>query len=548
MNVTIALIGYEHVGKSTIINSFIGNKISKINTINESYFNVGSYDPEDYDSSEQIVTNIEEFKQSYLKFPEHFSLETKYNYTFIDIPGITGSNIAKDKHFKHLKCNLNHIDIIFVVFDINKIVGNLNEYSELLKIIVNTKKLNDNEYIRSTNTTMYNLIINKCDSLLGFHEGKPIFNNQEEEYNAQIAIQLANEYNFKSPLFLCAKDTLLFSAGKNNNLDEKDKVKYDRLHDGNMSLYEKIGFKNITDSISTFIESNQTKIKNKHIYFDIIHYFNQNKLKNVDLSNIDLSNIDLSNFELSNIDLSNIDYLYQQMSEINFNSINQDHFRTHLEDIILEKLTEIITENFTNICLSNDQNIVNELRTKIDIFKQLYFTKFDKNLNSSEIDDKINNIEIKYNMNIFSNTFNIDAFKYLYNNKRMNHELFCKELKKNISNSNICTIICEISKCIDMRDPSYLYDIIDVYMEQTKETKSTFYNALLNHFTNIFQSDSLHFKFIASQIKLKYSNSNDKVNFSDFVEAQKFYDILRKVINDITIDDNLHSEVEQFWS
>ena len=159
MNVTIALIGYEHVGKSTIINSFIGNKISKINTINESYFNVGSYDPEDYDSSEQIVTNIEEFKQSYLKFPEHFSLETKYNYTFIDIPGITGSNIAKDKHFKHLKCNLNHIDIIFVVFDINKIVGNLSEYSELLKIIVNTKKLNDNENIRSTNTTMYNLII-----------------------------------------------------------------------------------------------------------------------------------------------------------------------------------------------------------------------------------------------------------------------------------------------------------------------------------------------------------------------------------------------------
>ena len=36
MNVSIALIGYEHVGKSTIINSFIGNKISKINTINES--------------------------------------------------------------------------------------------------------------------------------------------------------------------------------------------------------------------------------------------------------------------------------------------------------------------------------------------------------------------------------------------------------------------------------------------------------------------------------------------------------------------------------
>ena len=500
MQFSIGVIGFEHVGKSTIINGFIGDNLSKSNTTHESYFNIGNF--ESYTEFSQIESNITNYIQNDLQFPESFQLSKQYNYTFIDIPGINHKQISKDKHFKYLKSNINDVDALFVVLDISQFDEQKTNNASLLEEI---SKLNVD-----SNSFLVNVIFNKCDSLIGIDEltGEYIFDNEEEEAKVDKAFAFIGKYGYNKPLLLNAKKTLLISAGNNGKLVDKEKAKYDLLikQTSNDHLFDTVGFSSLINEIKNFIETNKSILNNKHI---------------------------LHNLKLE--EQPNLSYLQTKLKEISPETPNDTYYNSIKDSIV--SLTKSYIDSFVKNIDQLDN--INELEQSFNEFSKEFNKVFSIDIDSDKyFNSTFRSLEFKYHANQLKNGFDKEAFKYLYQNNYVDklNNLFVHSLQNNLTDDNIIDTINFVVETTN-NNPNYVYTVINAYISNAKKNDPTYYNAFISTFNKVYKGDSIYMNYIGSKLSINHQFNDSDYDFAMFSKAKGMSDVIRVRINSIKFNE-----------
>jgi GTPase SAR1 family protein len=265
-NITIAIAGFPNVGKSTIINSFIGDIMPRIYTEKETVFKI-SNDNDTYTKKNMIKTHLEEGIDVVLKSQKDFYLGNKYNFTFIGNVGIEDNKIEKDKSFIELVNNKMWIDIFIIVFDIHTVMYDINHCQHLIKSI--GKEVNRNGKAKVI------IILNKCDNMV---YGKKSLDSDsfvikslsDNEKNIIEKIKDIFKDICSSVIPLCAEKTRLLSTGKNGNfINMQDEEKYigETEYGSADKLLNKFGFMNLIHEIKNHIENREDEIISNQIKY-----------------------------------------------------------------------------------------------------------------------------------------------------------------------------------------------------------------------------------------------------------------------------------------
>lgn len=454
LTVEIVLIGQSSVGKSTIVNTLMGNLHSKINTDVESVFNIGIFDK--YTSNEDIVKDL--YKgEVYLPFPESFYLDKKYNYKFSDLVGVTRDKIRKDDTGKIIRDNCQDYDIYGYVCNIETFYENKKHIIESLKFIEG--KMN--------NPSQLLIILNKCDGMI--HDGTaPYYADIDKKEKVNSIITYLNDNNYFNIVQMCAIESMKISAGDNKcYANENEKNEYFAKSKGfGSERYLMInGFFSLVKKIGEFVETNKSRIINKH---------SLNELYETKCTTFDQIINLLNKFEdISDGDISLgvkeyiLEYIRQKI-ELEKSKESDEYVE------LLERESSDLNNKYDSICVEND------------IYKRELVDECAKLLSDAKIEHLKYKFEYHYDFNALSKLLRINIF---------DNKWFFECLKAHIAPTNLLDSFNSVA-ILTNNNPEHLYVVLNAYcdnlnnrqilyvMEQTNTNSTPIMSYLISRLLN----------------------------------------------------------------
>lgn len=447
-NLTIGVIGVSDVGKSTLINNFMG-----------------------FDDAKKSTESVKVYATDNLD--EYLKMYPSKRYTFIDLPGIEeDEKIFKDESYKYVKNNLTHIDVLIVVCDINRYTDNEMNYVDLFDRI---NRLN------SDNRLITVFAVNKCDTVEYVSETEFTFTNENEE-NSFDYIKKSMKEHTDNIFPTCFKQANIYIKGRKNLIDESSKL-YRKYTNMNENILYSVGLSNMINFINNELHKNIDSIVEYHISlklnettdfsFEELNSIVQNISSTSELKNmIKQKTLQKVNSIVSHEDLLKHEKDYNLLCEtylLKFNE-NLDENKT-FENKRLNILVEYKWLNLNNIDYYDAETIkylydINRL--DIDKFKQYVCNLFSKNVPLLDVVNGTANStdeNISYLYSVFD--------QYSYSNP-----YFLKILDSlTIGNPTICFIKEKLLKNTKIIDYNYDFEDFSNYEHNFNIVKD-----LLKHF------------------------------------------------------------------
>lgn len=446
---TIGVIGVPSVGKSTLINNFIGSNLAKSNT---------------------------EYITTYKNNPcELLNLYKADNYEFIDLPGIEEDKITKDTSFKFTKKNIDYLDVLIIVCDIHKYYDHENHYSTLIKKIANM----DNRLITL-------VVANKSDTIEYINDKDFLFTNEREEEKFNYIKKKINDnkYNNKINVFpSCLRQANIFIRGRLNELDTNNKVyyKYKNMKD---NLLETVGIKSIIEYINNEINNKKEKIIDHHILNTLR---DKNDFNFEELNNIvnRLSDKSILKQEIRNNFYHIVNYLkgYNDYikNEEEFKKLSNNFFNKFKEELDYDNLFKENKENFeaeykwseieNNMIF--DENIIKSLYDS----NRLYLDKFRDFINTLlDINDDYDLVSIVEKVKNSTGN-NIEYLYAVFETYSSKNKYFLNILNNlTFGNPTICFLKSKLIKEYGIEDYNYDFKDYDNYKENFNRIKELLKN------------------------------------------------------------------------
>ena len=481
ISINIGLIGQVSVGKTTLVNSFLGKYIGNTGLKRTTYkpFKFISSNTNDINILKQIdflnkniadETNIYSFNVNYPWFNKSI-----YDiYSFIDFPGFNDPKEKKGKMEKILFDNLNEIDCIIYIIKSNLGLNTRNERDLIETLIKKINEYNERKDKFIEITFVFNLFEEEDDELIELiDEGKEFINSIALKYN----IYDINYFNINI-----------------RNIMIKKIIETNIKH----SNYKQLC--NIPKSVmlKTLINFHG-KTKANQIYNQGL-YYNQNTYDSIELT------LEENNF----------------LNYIN-NFITTKYYFNKIYQYIKEKLYHM--KNSPEFNWNSKYNNENNLKNMKKIYKN-HFSKYIEYINKQTIFNE----EEKYNLFVEKTIISIDE---IFNNKYKDWENIIKNSKiyrnklselsnlisilpiNNINYFDTTEIIIDIISEIpvfnnntkySVNSPIYYYEIINIHNIIKIISEKKINNQIINKYIKS------RIKFLNS-IRIRDYNKNKKIPF-----------------------------------
>jgi GTPase SAR1 family protein len=483
-HINVYITGPAEVGKSTCVNAFTGQYISQQATAEKLTFIINN---NDNDSNNTSISESNIFRTS-SKLLQNINGSEIHLYDTVGITSEFTKDVKSEESVVDIK-NDKNADIICFMFDLNNF---MQDFDINMFLITQSLKSRDDVFTIC--------ILNKCDSVIYSAEGSYMMNDGDGSKFNEIKNLISAHTSIKNIYPLCAKESLLFSAGSNGCFTTQyDKCKFTSENNVDNKLIQ-YGLTNFANIINMYIATFYNDIINKHVYNDI-------RLKS---------------------SLGQINKLIEHISRLRTDGIN-----IHT-DTTVNAIVEFLQKHMTKFLPKDiDFNQLASEQTKYQTLNDLLEEKTGVNFEfQSRLKDVINKSEVTYYETILKNTCDINAIEFLYNKKLLSKDNFNNIMTQYINELNCSDLITAIYK-VTNKDAELLYLMLDNFLKKFTQYVIFFQNYTQNN--NMFEY--LRIK-LCSVHKKHYDNYVNEMSFATFQNMKITYtNLVENILSHIEDND-----------